>query len=162
MEKQRYIEAGKIANTHGVKGEVKIQVWLDSPQFLKTFKKIYIDGNAVKVISSRVHKDFLIAFLEGVNDVNEAMCLKNKTVYIDRKDAKLPRGAYFLQDIIGATVIDQNGNEVGKLADIMETPASQIYVVKGESEHLIPAVSEFVLKVDADKREIHVNLIEGM
>mgnify|MGYP003316427142 FL=1 len=111
MEKQRYIEAGKIVNTHGVKGEVKIQVWLDSPQFLKTFKKIYIDGNAVKVVSSRVHKDFLIAFLDGVNDVNEAMCLKNKTVYIDRKDAKLPRGSYFLQDIIGATVFDQNGDE---------------------------------------------------
>lgn len=162
MEKQRYIEAGKIVNTHGVKGEVKIQVWLDSPEFLKTFKKIYIDGNAVKVISSRVHKGFLIAFLEGINDVNAAMCLKNKTVYIDRKDAKLPRGAYFLQDIIGATVFDQNGVVVGKLSDIMETPASQIYVVKGESEHLIPAVDEFIISVNADKGEIKVKLIEGM
>ena len=162
MEKQQYIEAGKIVNTHGVKGEVKIQVWLDSPDFLKTFKKIYIDDTAVKVLSSRVHKNFLIAFLEGVNDVNDAMRLKNKTVYIDRKDAKLPRGAYFLQDIIGATVIDQNGAEVGKLTDIMETPASQIYVVKGETEHLIPAVDEFVLSVNADKGEIKVKLIEGM
>lgn len=162
MEKQKYIEAGKIVNTHGVKGEVKIQVWLDSPDFLKTFKRIYIDGNAVKVISSRVHKDFLIAFLEGVSDVNAAMCLKNKTVYIDRGDAKLPRGAYFLQDIIGASVFDQSGNEVGKLTDIMETPASQIYVVKGETEHLIPAVDEFILKVDAEKGEIKVKLIEGM
>lgn len=162
MEKQKYIEAGKIVNTHGVKGEVKIQVWLDSPDFLKTFKRIYIDGNAVKVMSSRVHKDFLIAFLEGVSDVNAAMCLKNKTVYIDRGDAKLPRGAYFLQDIIGASVFDQSGNEVGKLTDIMETPASQIYVVKGETEHLIPAVDEFILKVDADKGEIKVKLIEGM
>ena len=162
MEKQRYIEAGKIVNTHGVKGEVKIQVWLDSPQFLKTFKKIYIDGNAVKVISSRVHKDFLIAVLDGVNDVNEAMCLKNKTVYIDRKDAHLPRGAYFLQDIIGAKVFDQDGAEVGTLTDIMETPASQIYVVKGETEHLIPAVDEFILSVNADKGEIRVKLIEGM
>ena len=162
MEKQQYIEAGKIVNTHGVKGEVKIQVWLDSPEFLKTFKKIYIDDKAVKVLSSRVHKNFLIAFLEGINDVNDAMRLKNKTVYIDRKDAKLPRGAYFLQDIIGATVIDQNGAEVGKLTDIMETPASQIYVVKGETEHLIPAVDEFVLSVNADKGEIKVKLIEGM
>ena len=162
MEKQRYIEAGKIVNTHGVKGEVKIQVWLDSPDFLKTFKKIYIDGNAVKVISSRVHKDFLIAFLDGVSDVNEAMCLKNKSVYIDRKDAKLPRGAYFLQDIIGATVVDVSGAEVGKLTDIMETPASKIYVVKGESEHLIPAVDEFIISVDTEKGIVKVNLIEGM
>lgn len=162
MEKQKFIEAGKIVNTHGVKGEVKIQVWLDSPEFLKTFKRIYIDGKAIKVISSRVHKDFLIAFLDGVNDVNEAMCLKNKTVYIDRKDAKLPRGAYFLQDIIGAAVFDQNGAEVGKLTDIMETPASKIYVVKGDTEHLIPAVDEFILAVDTDKGEVRVNLIEGM
>ena len=162
MEKQQYIEAGKIVNTHGVKGEVKIQVWLDSPDFLKTFKRIYIDGKAVKIMSARVHKDFLIALLEGVNDVNEAMCLKNKTVYIDRKDAKLPRGAYFLQDIIGAKVFDETGNDVGTLTDIMETPASQIYVVEGESEHLIPAVDEFILAVDADKGEVRVKLIEGM
>ena len=162
MDKQQYIEAGKILNTHGVKGEVKIQVWLDSPEFMKKFKKLYIDGAAYKVLSARQHKDMLMVLFEGVNDVNAAMCLKNKTVFVDRKDAKLPRGSYFLQDIIGATVIDENGSEVGKLADIMETPASTIYVVKGETEHLIPAVPEFILKTDADRGIIKVHLIEGM
>lgn len=162
MDKQQYIEAGKILNTHGVKGEVKIQVWLDSPEFMKKFKKLYIDGTAYKVLSARQHKDMLMVLFEGVADVNAAMCLKNKTVFVDRKDAKLPRGSYFLQDIIGATVIDENGSEVGKLADIMETPASTIYVVKGETEHLIPAVPEFILKTDADRGIIKVHLIEGM
>ena len=162
MDKQQYIEAGKILNTHGVKGEVKIQVWLDSPEFMKKFKKLYIDGAAYKVLSARQHKDMLIVLFDGVADVNAAMCLKNKTVFVDRRDAKLPRGSYFLQDIIGATVIDENGNEVGKLADIMETPASTIYVVKGETEHLIPAVPEFILKTDADRGIIKVHLIEGM
>lgn len=162
MDKQRFIEAGKIVNTHGVRGEVKIQVWLDSPEFMKKFKTVYIDEKPVKMLSARPHKDMLIASLEGIDDVNAAMCLKNKTVYIDRKDARLPRGTYFLQDIMGAAVIDEDGNEVGKLVDIMETPASAIYVVRGETEHLIPAVPEFVLKTDADRGIIKVHLIEGM
>lgn len=162
MEKKQFIEAGKIVNTHGVRGEVKIQVWLDSPEFLKSFKTVYIDDTAVKVRGGKVHKGFLIAELEGVNDVNDAMALKNKTVFIDRRDAKLPRGAFFLQDILGAAVIDEDGNEVGKLTDIMETPASTIYIVKGKTEHLIPAVPEFILKTDADRGIIKVHLIEGM
>ncbi len=162
MDKQRYIEAGKIVNTHGVRGEVKIQVWLDSPEFMKRFKTLYIDGMPFKVQSARPHKDMLITALEGVADVNAAMCFKNKTVFIDRKDAKLPRGSFFLQDIIGAAVIDENGNEIGKLTEIMETPASAVYVVKGETEHLIPAVPEFILKTDADKGIVKVRLIEGM
>ena len=162
MEKTKYIEAGKIVNTHGVRGEVKIQVWLDSPEFLKSFKKIYIDGKCIKLLSGRIHKGFLIAFLDGIDDVNAAMTLKNKTVYIDREDARLPKGADFVQDIIGASVIDESGRELGKLADVLETPASDIYVVKGETEHLIPVVPEFILGVSAEKGEIRVHLIEGM
>ena len=162
MDKKQFIEAGKVVNTHGVKGEVKIQVWLDSPEFLKKFKTVYIDNRAVKLVSGRVHKGFLIAVLDGVDDVNAAMSLKNKTVFIDRKDAKLPKGAYFLQDIIGAAVVTEDGESVGTLADILETPASQIYVVKGETEHLIPAVDEFIVKVDAENAVVTVRLIEGM
>ena len=162
MDKKQFIEAGKVVNTHGVKGEVKIQVWLDSPEFLKKFKTVYIDNKAIKLVSGRVHKDFLIAVLDGVEDVNAAMSLKNKTVFIDRKDAKLPKGAYFLQDIIGAAVVTEDGESVGTLEDIFETPASQIYVVKGETEHLIPAVDEFIVRVDAENAVVTVRLIEGM
>lgn len=162
MEKSQFIEAGKIINTHGIKGEVKIDVWLDSPEFLKKFKTVYIDGVAVKILSARVHKSFLITLLEGVDDVNAAMRLKNKTVFIDRSDAKLPKGAYFLGDILGAEVVTEDGAVIGRLEDIMETPASNIYVVRGESEHLIPAVPEFIRRVDAEAGRITVRLIEGM
>ena len=162
MEKKQYIEAGRIVNTHGVAGEVKIQVWLDSPQFLKTFRRCFIDKREVKLLSARVHKGFLIAKLENVEDVNAAMALKGRTVFIDRADARLPKGAFFLQDIIGAAVVDESGNEIGKLADVMETPASNVYVVKGETEHLIPAVPEFILSTDAENGIITVHLIEGM
>ena len=162
MEKKQYIEAGRIVNTHGVAGEVKIEFWLDSPQFLKSFKRCFIDRREVKLLSARVHKGFLIVKLEGVEDVNAAMALKGRTVFIDRADARLPKGAFFLQDIIGASVVDESGSEIGKLVDVMETPASNVYVVKGEREHLIPAVPEFILSTDADNGIITVHLIEGM
>ena len=162
MEKKQYIEAGRIVNTHGVAGEVKIEVWLDSPQFLKSFKRCFIDRREVKLLSARVHKGFLIVKLEGVEDVNAAMALKGRTVFIDRADARLPKGAFFLQDIIGASVVDESGIDIGKLVDVMETPASNVYVVKGEREHLIPAVPEFILSTDADNGIITVHLIEGM
>lgn len=162
MEKQQYIEAGRIVNTHGIAGEVKIEVWLDSPQFMKKCGRIFTDGNAIKIESAREHKGFLLTKLEGIDDVNAAMTMKGKRVYIDRADAKLPKGAYFLQDIIGASVVDESGTEIGKLAEIMETPASRIYVVRGEREHLIPAVPEFILKTDAENGIINVHLIEGM
>ena len=162
MEKKEYIEAGRICNTHGVAGEVKIEVWLDSPEFMKRFKRVFIQGREVKMLSSKIHKGFLLAKLEGVEDVNAAMAYKGKTVHIHRADAKLPKGSYFIQDIIGALVIDEERGEIGKLVDVMETPASNIYVVKGETEHLIPVVPEFVMSTDAERGIIKVKLIEGM
>ena len=163
MEKKEFIEAGRIINTHGVAGEVKIEVWLDSPKFFKSFKTLYLkNGEELKVLSTKTHKGFIIAKLEGIDDINAAMRLKGKDVSIRRSDAALPRGAFFLQDIIGATVVEENGREVGKLVEIMERPASNIYVVKGEEEHLIPAVPEFIMSTDAEAGIITVRLIEGM
>lgn len=163
MEKKAFIEAGRIVNTHGVQGEVKIEVWLDSPQFFKSFKRIYTaGGEELKVLSAKTHKGFVIAKLQGIEDINAAMRLKGKDVSIRREDAALPKGGFFLQDIIGAKVVDDSGNEIGVLTEIMERPASNIYVVKGESEHLIPAVPEFVMSTDAENGIITVRLIEGM
>ena len=162
MEKQSFIDAGKIVNTHGVRGEVRIEVWLDSPALLKRCGRVYLGGEERKLLSAREHKGFLIAQLEGVSDVNAAQALKNRVVQIDRADAKLPRGAFFLQNIIGASVVDESGAEVGKLAEVLELPGQRVYVVKGETEHLIPAVPAFILNTDAAAGVITVRLIEGM
>lgn len=163
MEKKALIEAGRIVNTHGVQGEVKIEVWLDSPRFFKSFKRLVLDsGEELKVLGAKTHKGFVIARLEGADDVNAAMRLKGKTVSVRREDAALPKGAFFLQDILGAKVVDESGAEIGTLVDVMETPASNIYVIKGESEHLVPAVPEFIKKTDADAGIVTVRLIEGM
>ena len=162
MEKKAFIEAGRIVNTHGVAGEVKIEVWLDSPQFLRRCGRVFLNGTERKFLSARAHKQFLIAKLESVEDLNAAMALKGLVVEIAREDAKLPRGAYFIQDILGARVVDEQGNELGRLEDVLERPASNVYVVRGESEHLIPAVPEFILNTDTEAGVITVHLIEGM
>ena len=162
MERRQYIDAGKIVNTHGVAGEVKIEVWLDSPQLLKRCGRVYLGGAEKKLLSAREHKGFLIAALEGVEDLNAAMKLKERVVQIDRADARLPKGSYFLQDILGASVVDESGAEIGKLADVLELPGNRVYVVRGETEHLIPAVPAFILDTDAEAARITVRLIEGM
>ena len=162
MEKQEYIEAGRISNTHGVAGEVKIEVWLDSPQFMKKCGRIFAEGKEYKIVSAKIHKGSLIAKLEGIEDVNAAMSLKGKTAYILRSDAKLPEGGYFIQDIIGAIVRDEQGREIGRLREVLERPASNIYVVQGEEEHLIPAVPEFIMSTDPEAGVISVRLMEGM
>lgn len=162
MEKQQYLEAGEIVNTHGIRGEVQIVPWADDAEFLRKFKTFYIDNKPVSVERSAVHKKRLIAKLEGVDDINAAMPLKGKVIFIDRADAKLPRGRFFIQDILGARVATEDGAPVGTLEDVMDLPRGQVYVVRGETEHLIPAVPEFIKNVDVDAGVITVALIEGM
>ena len=160
--KQQYLEAGKITNTHGVRGEVRITPWADSAAFLCGFRTFYIDGQPVRVLRSRVHKNQLIAQLEGYDDVNAAMTLKNKVIHIDRADAKLPEGRYFLQDLLGMRVVSDAGEALGELADVLDLPQGSVYVVRGTREILIPDVPEFLLNIDAERGEITVHLLEGM
>ena len=162
--KQPYIEAGRITNTHGVRGEVKIEVWLDSPEDLAEYKRIFADGKELRLRSVRPQNRFVIAALEGVEDVNTAMLYKGKTVFIAREDAHLPAGGYFLQDLLDAKVVREDGSEVGRLTDILERPASNVYVVTDAEgrDILIPAVPAFVLNADADAGVVTVRLLEGM
>ena len=106
MQKKPFLEAGKIINTHGVGGEVKIESWLDTPEFLRSFRRLFVRGKEMKVLSARVHKGFVIARLEGIDDMNAAMALKGTDISIAREDAHLSDGAYFLSDIIGSRVVD--------------------------------------------------------
>lgn len=160
--KKQYLEAGRIVNTHGVRGEVRIEPWADDASFLTRFKRFYMDGQPVKVRSCRVHKAMCIALLDGIDDVNAAMALKGKVLFIDRNDAKLPKGTVFIQDILGAKVVDEEGKELGVLKEVLPAPAASVYVVQGEREILIPDVPAFILDKDADNGVVTVRLIEGM
>ena len=158
----RLIDAGKIVNTHGVRGEVKLEVWLDSPALLRGCGRVMIDGEERRMLSAREQKGWLIAKLEGVDDINAAMALKERTVQVCREDVKLPKGTVFVRDILGAKVVTEDGETVGRLVEALEYPAHMVYVVRGETEHLIPAVPAFIRAIDAEAGVVTVHLIEGM
>ena len=156
------LDCGQIVNTHGVRGEVRIVPWADSPDFLCQFSTLYIDGTPRQVLSCRVHKGSVIAKLDGVDTVEQAMLLRDKTVQIHRADAKLPDGAFFLADIIGLNVVDETGRKLGTLKEVLSPSVQQVYVVEGEREIMIPAVPEFILETNIAGGYIKVRLIEGM
>ena len=159
---KEYLDCGRIAGTHGVRGEVRIVPWADSPDFLCRFSTLYIDGAPRRLLSGRVHKGSVIAKLDGTDTVEEAMLLRDKTVQIRRSDARLPEGTFFLADIIGLSVVDEQGQALGTLKEVLSPSVQQVYVVDGEREILIPAVPEFILETNIKGGYIKVRLIEGM
>ena len=92
------IKIGRIVNAHGIRGEVRVQPWADSPDFLCQFKTLYVDSShwPIQVERARVHKNMVILKLQGVTDVNSALAMRNAVLYIDRKDVQLPEGSFFL------------------------------------------------------------------
>lgn len=162
MNNEKYLECGKIVNTHGIRGEVKIIPWADSPEFICDLPALYIDGKPVRIRNARVHKGNVIALLEGIDDVNTAMLLKEKVVSMSRDDVELPEGSFYLADIIGLKVINEDGEELGVLKDILSPSLQQVYVVKGSREIMIPVVPEFILETNVEGGYIKVRLIEGM
>ena len=165
QKKSRYIECAKIINTHGCHGAVKLESWCNTPEDLASFKKLYFCENgeyvAKKVKKASVFKQFVIAELDGINDMDTAMTLKNKILYAARADFKLDEGEYFIADLIGLDVIDdENGTIYGKLTDITNRGASDIYTVETENgERMIP--SEFVVRTDVDTG-IFIKVIPGL
>ena len=158
-----YLEAGKVVNTHGIRGELKIQPWCDSPDFLCGFDTLYIDGQPMEVCSARVHKNCVLVTLDGVDDIDAAMHYKNKIVSIAREDADLPEGKHFVADLIGLEVRDaETGAVLGRLTDILTYPAQDIYVVKGEHSYMIPAVDAFIKGHYVEEGYIAVTVLEGM
>lgn len=162
--KDRFLEVGEIVNTHGVKGEVKIMPWADSPEFLCQFDTLYLDGKPVRLRSVRTNKTLVLASLEGVDTVEAAMRLKGKVLSIDRTGVVLPEGRHFLADLMGLTVMDAaTGEELGVIQDILTPPAHEVYVVGGKGkEYMIPAVDAFLAETNVEEGYVRVNLIEGM
>lgn len=163
--KQTFLEAGRIVGTHGIRGEVRVQPWCDSPAFLLDFATWYMDGQAVRVQEARVHKHLVLAKLEGIDTMNEAQALRNRIMSVRRADAKLPEGRFFIQDILGLPVVDDvTGAPVGTLTDVWQQPGQDVYVVKDEqgTEHLIPNVPAFIRPIEPDAGCVRVTLIEGM
>ena len=160
--KQQYLPAGKIVSTHGLRGDVKILPWADSPEFLLDFDTVYLAGKPYTVEDARVQKTCVLMKLEGIDTVEDAAKLRDQVVFISREDIELEEGAIFIQDLLHLPVLDESGAELGKLQDVISTGANDVFYVKGAHEYMIPAVPEFVLERNIDEGFIRVRLIEGM
>lgn len=167
MAEHKYIECGKIINTHGCHGGVKIESWCNTPYDLADLERVFVLENGkyskYKVKKASVFKQFVIAELDGISDMDSAMAMKNTVLYAAREDFSLEEGEYFIADMIGINVIDaENGNVCGKVKDIINRGASDIYVVDTPNgERMIPAVDEFIIKADINEG-IFVKLIPGL
>ena len=158
------INVGRIVNTHGIRGEVRVQPRDGDPAFLTRFKTFYLAGHAVSPTASHVHTSFALMKFPGVDDMDAALALKNKDLYIRREDARLPEGEYFDDELLGLRVVDDaTGAELGELVRVDPYPAHRVYTVRGSREYLIPAVpGVFIQSVDLEENRMRVTVWEGM
>ena len=164
--KKQYLEAGKIVTTHGIKGEVKIMPYCDSAELLAEFDRLFIGKNHDEIIveRARVQKNMVIAKLEGINTPEEAEKLRNKMLFMHRDDLELDDDTYFIQDLIGREVKDADSDVLyGKIADVMQTGANDVYVVRGEErEYLVPAIADVVISTDLDSNIMTIRPLDGL
>jgi 16S rRNA processing protein RimM len=164
----RYLEAGRIVGTHGVKGELRLEPWCDSAEFLAPIKTLYWDKagtQPVKIVSSRPHKSLLLITIEGVDSATQGDTMRGKVLYLDRRDAKLPKGRYFIQDIIGLSVCDADtGVCYGELTDVLRTGANDVYQVTAsdKKDYLVPAISSVIISTDLEQGKMLIRPIRGI
>jgi 16S rRNA processing protein RimM len=164
-----YLIVGQLVNTHGVKGELKAIPMTDDPNRFLELEWVFIDknGNLEKYNISGVKffKQFVILKLEGVDTMEAAEKLKGLYMKVDRANAvKLPKGSFFIADIIGLPVYDENNVLLGQLTDVLKTGSNDVYVVKHDNgkEILIPALKSVVKEISLDDRRISVILPKGL
>ena len=164
---KKYLECGKITTTHGINGAVKVSSLCDSPYILAELKTVYIEQLGVyrplTVNSSSVYKDTVIFSFDGINSIDNASKLKNRTLFAFRDDILLEDGAYFLADIIGLDVIDfKNGKIYGKVAGVNTNAPQLLYEIETPNGiKLLPAVDAFVKNIVLDEA-IYVTPVPGL
>lgn len=159
-----YIEIGRINNTHGIHGEVKIEVWCDDINEFLSLDTLYKeDGEVLKIASSRRADKLVVVRFDGFTNPEQCAKLKGRSVFAKRDDLTLPEGRYYICDLMGLTVYDVDTNEkIGVISDILEKPASFVYTIKTENgEFMIPDVDEFIKKVDINEG-MYIKLIPGL
>jgi 16S rRNA processing protein RimM len=163
---KRYLEAGQIVNTHGLNGEVRVLSWGDTSDFLTQFDGFYFSEGTeyTKVKITSTNKGSAIMKVDGVNDINGAVKLVHKLIYIDREWVKLPEEAHFEQDLIGLRVEDvDTGHVYGVLREVAKTGANDIYnVVDGKQEVWIPAIKDVIKSVDIEGGKMLIKPLKGL
>ena len=157
--KLQFVEAGEIVTTHGVRGEVKVLCWLDDPEMLCEFERCRIGGKEYKMEQVRVQKTCNLVKLHGVDTMEAAQLMRGKIIELYRED--IDDEVIFADELKGVEVF-ADGICIGTVTDVLDYPGNSVYVVQGEHEYMIPAVSAFVLSTDITANRMDVRLIEGM
>ena len=165
--KQRYLECGKVVAVHGLRGDVRVQPWCDSPEDLTAFATLYLEKGAVPmaVEKARVQKNMVLLKLRGVDTPEAAQALRGKVLYLDREDDTLEEGEHYIQDLLGMTVCDADtGRVYGILREVSATGANDVYHVEfpdGRVE-LVPAIPQVVVGLDIDAGRMEIRPLEGL
>ena len=157
--KLQFVEAGEIVSTHGLKGEMKVLPWVDSPDILCEFDRCRISGKEYTIEACRVQKTCNLLKLEGIDTIEAAQLMRGKTVELYRED--IDEEVIFAAELIGMEVLEGE-QSIGRITDVLDYPGNSVYVVKGEHEYMIPAVKQFILSTDMEANVMRVKLIEGM
>ena len=157
--KLQFVEAGEIVTTHGLRGEMKVLPWVDSPEILCEFDRVRISGKEYNIEQCRVQKSCNLLKLEGIDTVEAAQLMRGKTVELYRED--IDDDVIFAAELIGMVVMSED-KEIGKIVEVLDYPGNSVYVVRGKHEYMIPAVKQFILDTDMEANVMQVKLIEGM
>ena len=157
--KLQFVEAGEIVTTHGLKGEMKVLCWLDDPEMLCEFDRCRISGVEYEIESCRVQKTCNLLKVAGIDTVEQAQAMRSRVVELFRED--IDDEVIFAAELIGVEVYAE-GQNIGKIVDVLDYPGNSVYVVRGKYEYMIPAVNQFILSTDIEKNQMQVKLIEGM
>ncbi len=166
---QELLQVGAITSTHGIRGEVKVFPTTDDVNRFKKLKEVVLDTGkeqiTLEIQGVKFFKQFVILKFKGIDNINDIEKYKRCPLYVTRENAvKLEKDEYFIADIVGSTVEDEDGNVLGTLKDVLVTGANDVYVVENEDgkELLFPAIKECVLNVDVKQAKITVHIMPGL
>ena len=169
VKNAKKLEIGQIVNTHGIKGEIKVTPFTNDITRFDDLKEVYVkskkESKLYKVEGVRYHKNMVLIKLEGINTPEQADLLRNAYLEVDREHAvPLEEGTYYIVDLIGLEVYTEEGKLLGKVDDIYNTGANDIYVIKDElgKQVLLPGIKDVIKNVDLEGGKITVHLIPGL
>ena len=158
---------GKIVNTHGIKGEVKVYPYTDDIDNLSKVKEVFFDeklNNKHKVKSCKIQKNMLIMKFEDINIVEDAEMLRDTNIYIVKEDISDIEDTYYIEDLIGMDVIDEKESRIGTISYVFNTGANDVYEIKtlDNKDIYIPAIKDVVKKVDVKNKKMYIEMMEGL
>ena len=163
------LQVGVISSTHGVRGEVKVFPTTDDVKRFKRLKEVILDTGkeelTLEIEGVKFFKQFVILKFKGYDNINDIEKYKGKSLFVTRANAvRLRRDEYFIADLQGLTVVDEEDKVLGTLRDVMETGANDVYIIDMTDgrEVLVPAIKECILHVDVEAGKMQIHLMDGL